>query len=259
MTKKILRIIVTVVAVIFLIWFVAPLYWGIINPGNILGVLICLYLIFWCGFNSSYKNIKAKLCRHRFVKVLWRIFNVCAAVFTAYGVIVSGIMIYCSSCPPEENSTAVVLGAQVKPYGPSMLLQQRIYAGEKYLTENPNAVAVVTGGKGNDEIMSEAQCMYENMTSDGIDKDRIYREDKAENTQQNIKYSYEVIKDNGLNENLAIVTDSYHQLRARLIAYKQNINTKIGAVNTTNKFVGIASYPTFFVREWIAIPVEILK
>lgn len=257
--KRFLRIPATAVSVIFLLWFLTPLCYGIINPGNLLGIVICLYLIFWCGFNRSYKRLKKRLCRRKVLRVLWKVFNICMTLFALYAVTISGLMAYSAAVPPKESSTAVVLGAQVKPYGPSVLLRQRINAAEGWLKDNPTAAAVVTGGKGSDEIMSEAQCMYECMTEDGVDKRRIYKEDKAKNTQQNIAYSYDIIEKNNLNKSLAVVTDSYHQLRARLIAKKQGISTPIGAVNTTNGFVGIVSYPTFFVREWIAIPAELLK
>ena len=63
-----------------------------------------------------------------------------------------------------------------------------------YLNENKNAKAVVTGGQGSDEAISEGQCMYDTLVGMGIDKDRIFIEDKAENTQQNIKYSYDIIE-----------------------------------------------------------------
>ncbi len=183
----------------------------------------------------------------------------CATVFIVYAVTVSAIMAYAALCPAPSGATAVVLGAQVKPWGPSVNLQQRIDAAEKYLRSNPKSKAVLSGGKGDDEHISEAECMYEELTSSGIPADRLYMDDKSKNTKQNIANSFKIIKDENINESLAIVTDSFHQLRARLIVRKQGIRNPIGAVNAQNGKVGIINYPTFFVREWIAIPVELLK
>lgn len=256
---KILRVIAVIVAAIFLGWFILPAMYRIINPGNLLGAAICVYIIFWCGFNKQYKNIKKRLCERRTFKILWRIWNVCAAVFVVYAVTVSALMAYAALSPAPAGATAVVLGAQVKPWGPSVNLQQRIDAAEKYLCSNPDSKAVLSGGKGDDEHISEAECMYDVLIGCGIDADRLYKEDKSKNTQQNIKYSFQIIKEKGLNESLAIVTDSFHQLRARLIVRKQGISTPIGAVNAHNGKIGIINYPTYFVREWIAIPVELLK
>lgn len=257
--KKTGRIIICIISVIFLIWFILPIQYNIINPGNILGVIICLYLIFWSAFNKKYKDIKTRLCGSGTVRILWRIFNVCATVFIAYAVIISFLMVFTAfSFTPKANATAVVLGAQVKPWGPSVLLQQRIDASIKYLNENPDAKAVVTGGKGSDEPISEAESMYQNIKK-RINKERIFKEDNAVNTMENLSYSSKIIKEKNLNKNIAIVTDSYHQLRSRIIAKKLGINSKIGSVNTINGKIGIINYPTFFVREWIAIPVEIIK
>ncbi len=257
--KRILRITITFIASIFLIWFIAPVYWRIINPGNILGMLICLYFIFQCGFHNKYMELRRFFRKKKATKILWNTVNICLCVFGIYAVAVSGLMLYFSSTAPAKNSTAVVLGAQVRKGKASVLLMQRIEAGEKYLESNKKAMAVVTGGQGSDEAISEAKCMYDNMVAHGINPERIYQEDKATNTYENIRFSYEIIKENNLNKNLAIVTDSYHQLRARLIAGKQSINTEIGAINTHNNTIGLINYPTFFVREWIAIPVEFLK
>ncbi len=259
--NKILCIIIFIISSAFLLWFILPIIkFGIFNPGNALGITICLYLMFWSGFNEKYAAIKHSLCSIEAVKIIWRIFNVCAGAFVAYAVIVSALMVYTAYfTAPSNNSTAVVLGAQVKPWGPSALLQQRIDAAVGYLKENPEAKAVVTGGQGKDEIMSEGQCMYDNIIKQGIDGKRILIEDKAVNTKQNIRFSYRIIKDKKLNENMTVITDSFHQLRARIIVNKLKIKSSISSVNAVNHQVGIITYPTYFVREWIAIPFELLK
>ncbi len=259
--KRFIRAFLFITALIFFIWFTIPIFTlRIINPGNILGIIICIYILIWGGFNSSYIKFKERLCRLKAVRIIWKCLNVLIGIFVAYAVIISALMVNTAFfTPPPENSTAIVLGAQVKPWGPSTLLQQRIDAAVKYMNDNPGANAVVTGGKGDDEIMSEAQCMYENMVKQGTDAKRIYKEDKATNTKENLLFSCRIIEDNNLNKNLAVVTDSYHQLRTRIILNKLNINTQAGSVNTVNGRIGIVTYPTFFVREWIAIPFELIK
>lgn len=259
MVRKTARIVISSVLYIFLIWFILPVGFGVLNPGNILGVILCVLLLVKFSFPKIYCMINRFFTENKITKVLWDTGKICFSLFCIYAVIISGLMIFACNAPVNKSSTAVVLGAQVKNGRPSVLLQQRINAAYDYLNKNKNANAVVTGGQGSDEALSEGQCMYDALVYMGIDKRSIYIEDKAENTQQNIKYSYEIIEKENLNKNLAIVTDSYHQLRARLIANKQNIHSDIGAINTENTFIGYITYPTYFVREWIAIPVELLK
>lgn len=256
---KLIRILITLIAVGFLIWFIAPAMYGIFNIGNIAGIIICCCIIFRSGFAGAYKHIKKLMTKRLPTKILLRTVQTAASVFIIYAVIVSAFMVHAMLSKPVDGSTAVVLGAEVKPWGPSVLLRQRIDAAESYMKDNPETRAVVTGGKGSNEVMSEGQCMFDEMTADGIASERIYIEDKAENTDQNIRYSVKIIEDNSLDKNIAVVTDSYHQLRARIIANKINPDIKTGAINTQNNKIGLTAYPTYFVREWIAIPVEIIK
>ena len=259
MIKMTLRILLTVIPCVFLVWFIAPMAFGVRNIGNALGIAICAAVIFRFGFAGVYDKLKLMMCSHTATTVLLRIVQIAASAFIVYAIIVSGFMVYAMNVRPSSNETAVVLGAQVKPWGASTLLMQRINAAEQYLTQKPSSKAVVTGGQGADEPMSEAQCMYDNLTVAGIEPSRILREDQAKNTEENIRFSFDIIKQNRLNQDVVIVTDSYHQLRARIIAHKTDKSVRVSAVNTHNNYIGLSAYPTYFVREWLAIPVELLK
>lgn len=256
---KVFRVILTVIGCGMLLWFIIPSMYGVFHIGNTAGILISCAVIFRFGFEGVYSKLKEAMLSHVPTMIIMRIVQTGAITFIAYAVVVSSFMIYAMNKAPTDNATAVVLGAEVKPWGPSVLLQQRIDAAENYMNDNPNAAAVVTGGKGSNEIMSEGQCMYDVMTADGIAPDRIYVEDKAANTYQNIRFSLDIIYENGLDRDIAVVSDSYHQLRARIIARKADSGITVGAVNTKNNHIGIAAYPSYFVREWLAIPAEFFK
>ena len=81
----------------------------------------------------------------------------------------------------------VIFGCQVKPDGPSILLRDRLDTALAYLEEHPETRVVVTGGKGDDEHMSEAQCMYDYLTAHGVSDAKILMEDRSRNTHQNIQ------------------------------------------------------------------------
>ena len=164
-------------------------------------------------------------------------------------------MIYFACQPPAENATAVVLGAQIKDSGPSVMLWGRINSAEKYLESNENVFAVLSGGQGDDEPMSEAQAMKKILEDKGIETQRLYMEDKSTNTTENMKFSMQIIEENNLNNDLAVVTDSFHQLRVRIIARLLGIEGEIGSINSDTRFIYL---PTFAVREWCAIPNQIL-
>ena len=261
MIKKIIRIILAVIAVVFLIWFIVPVYWGIWHIGCIIGIALCLAVLFRTAFSKTYHRIKMRMLSQKVTKVILRIVQIGASAVVVYCVAVSAVMVY-AMIPwnADDNATAVVLGAQVKKSGPTAILRQRINAAVDYLDKHPDAAAVVTGGQGSDEPISEAQSMYENMMNAGIAADRIYMEPNAKNTDENIRFSLSIIEENDLNRHIAIVSDSYHQLRARIIAHKNDRSLEITPVNTKNSHpAAIAAYPSYFVREWLAIPVEIIK
>lgn len=261
MIKRFLRILLAVIAAVFLIWFIIPVIWGIWHIGCLIGILLCSAILFRTCFSKVYCKIKCRMCKTAATKILLRIVQICATAVIVYCTVVSAFMVYAmipQNC--SDNATAIVLGAHVKKSGPSSVLWQRIDSGEAYLNDHPGAVAIVTGGQGDNEPISEAQSMYENMVKDGIAPERIYREDQATNTDENIRYSLRIIEDHDLDRDLAIVSDSYHQLRARIITHKNDSSLQITPVNTTNtRPAAIAAYPSYFVREWLAIPNEIIK
>lgn len=112
----------------------------------------------------------------------------------------------------------IVLGAQMKPSGPSKALQYRLDQAVTYLEENEKTIVIVSGGQGSDEHISEAQGMYDYLIEKGIDAQRIIREDKSENTFQNLIYSAEFL--NKQENTVGVVTNNFHVFRAVRIAKK---------------------------------------
>ena len=257
--KLLLRTVIASAAAVLFIWFAAPVAYRILNIGNVSGMLICALIIFRSATAALYHRLKGILLRKRATRILLRAVQFGATAFLIYGMIISSFMICAMTPRDDKQATAIVLGAQVKPWGPSAVLQQRIDAAVAYLNDHPSAYAVVTGGQGDDEVMSEAACMRESMIKAGVDADRIITEDRAANTDENIRFSLQIINKRQLNRDIAIVTDSYHQLRARIIAHKQDASLSVSPVNTVNGYTGFWLYPTYFVREWFAVPAEIIK
>lgn len=110
----------------------------------------------------------------------------------------------------------IVLGAQLKPNGPSRVLQLRLDEAYEYLLLNPETKVIVSGGQGSNEPTTEAQGMYEYLVNKGIQGERIIREDASVNTTQNIAYS-SVFLDKETNR-VGIVTNNFHVFRATRIA-----------------------------------------
>ena len=122
--------------------------------------------------------------------------------------------------PLEHCDYAVVLGAKVRTSGPSASLWDRIYGARDYLEEHPNVIAIVSGGQGEDEPMTEARAMYDELVKLGIDPNRIWVEDQATSTWENLNFSMNLIeeKTGTRPEKIGIVSSEYHLFRASLFA-----------------------------------------
>ena len=156
--------------------------------------------------------------------------------------------------PKNTDTTVVVLGCKVKNGAPSLMLGRRLNAAYEYLTEEPDVKVIVSGGKGDDEIISEAQCMRDYLVDRGIAPERIYMEDKSTDTDENLRFSQDIIRREGLPEHITIVTDGFHQLRSDMKAEKLGMRAYNISAHTPWWLV-----PTYWVREWFGIIYYIIR
>ena len=114
----------------------------------------------------------------------------------------------------------IILGCQVKPWGPSILLQDRLDAALDYLEEHPEVTAIVSGGQGTDEPITEAECMYRELVLLGIDPKRIWIEDEATSTWENLNFTLNLIEEKtGIRPTkIGVLSSEYHLFRASLFA-----------------------------------------
>jgi uncharacterized SAM-binding protein YcdF (DUF218 family) len=126
----------------------------------------------------------------------------------------------------------IVLGAQVKEDGPSVVLKYRLDAAYDYMTENPDTMCIVSGGQGVNEPFSEAEGMKEYLLKNGIDRSRIILEDKSTSTAENFKYSKVLLKQP--YDSVGIVTNNFHMFRAIHIAKAQGLKNVCGIAAPSN-------------------------
>ena len=119
--------------------------------------------------------------------------------------------------PPE---TMVILGCQVMERGPSELLQDRLDTALDYLETQPDMTVVVSGGQGSNEPESEAACMRDYLVEHGVEAGRILMEDQSHSTAENLRFTQQVLEDNGLEADggLLIVSNGFHLARVRMLA-----------------------------------------
>ncbi len=175
----------------------------------------------------------------------------------------------------EENlDYIVVLGAQMRDYGPSVIYRYRLQKAAEYLEENPGTICITTGAKGSNESISEGEGGRDYLISLGVDESRIIVETESTTTGQNIENALAIIRegrdsgalksdsdkrgDNSLAQDqsdnisdlkIGIVTNGFHVFRGVHIAKKL----------TDAEICGVAAYmqpqyiPNNMVRECFGI------
>ena len=118
-----------------------------------------------------------------------------------------------------DPQVMVILGCQVKPWGPSVLLQDRLDKALDYLEDHPDLIIVVSGGQGPDEPVSEARCMYDYLTEHGVDGAQILMEDQSHNTVENLHYTMDLLAEAGYDTtaDMVVVSNGFHLTRVRML------------------------------------------
>lgn len=238
------------------IWLGIPLFWllGLLIYFGAPGYTFSAYIAFGCGavMVCYFALLLLQNKKPRIAKALRMILSVLLlAGFVC--ALIAGILI--ASAMGGDTKTycdyIIVLGAGVDGTTPSLSLRERLDAAYEYLIAHPEAICVVSGSQGYNEDISEAECMYRELVSRGIDASRIWKEDKAENTRQNIAYSLALIEDRtGTRPDTAgIVSSDYHLYRAGLFAKEQNL-TPVGIPAHTS---WLSLRLNYFLREIAAV------
>lgn len=249
-----MRVIPALISFVMLMIFVVPFFHGIVNLGNCAGAAVTSVLLAIFVFFRKFSEMAASLWSSPAGKVLVIGVSAIAAAGVVLASVITVLMISAANDYPEDtNTTVVVLGCQVKNGRPSKMLNRRINAAYAYLAENPEVMVIVSGGKGDDELISEALCMRDCLVEKGISPERIIMEDKSASTRENLEFSKNIIQQYGLNEHITIVTDSYHQLRAEMIAEELDMTASSISAPTAVWLI-----PTYWVREWFGTVYQFL-
>lgn len=165
----------------------------------------------------------------RAIKLTFQL-TVALVILLLLAALITGCFIMFGSVGTKDQFTYLfVLGTTVDGTEPSPMLADRIEAAAKYMQKNPNVIAVVTGGKADEENISEAQCMYNGLTALGIDSSRILLEDQATSTAENFEFSVALLEEKlgSCPGNIGVLSSEFHLARAKMIgkSYGMNIST----------------------------------
>lgn len=224
--------------VLTLLGLLMPTYFYV----RLLPILLAAVIACYCGLSLLGKKHPGAAHALRTLLTTAVILGVLVFIITGGCILQAG-----GDIPEEDLPYIVVLGAQVRDSGPSESLQERIDAAYNYLTAHPETVAIVSGGQGSDEPMTEAQCMYDCLVGMGISPDRVIKEEQATSTWGNLTFSLDIIEaETGSRPgSLGVVSSEYHLFRTGLQAKEYGLDI-IGIPAKTGSFDRWLHY---FVRE----------
>ena len=246
MEVKIIRILKILIGAAGWAWMVIPvIFSGILNIGNGLGMLFFGCLFLWGIFQNK---LIEKSTAHKWARALRGV------LITGYAVLVllfsfeSVLLVDSINATPPSDATLIILGCSVNGETPSQMLRLRIDAAEKFMKENPEATAVLSGGQGPGEDITEALCMYRELTARGISPDRLYMEEHSTSTRENIAFSKEIILRENLNTKVAVVSNNFHLYRASLSVKAAGLEFYSVSAFTPYPLLG-----TYVMREYMGI------
>lgn len=212
-----------------------------VNAGMILvlmwGILLTGYGIWFNKINEK-KGI-VRVCRYVILTVLILQLGLASFLF--------GVGTREGAANNED--AILVLGAAVHGTRVSRPLGHRLNKAIECAQKNPEAVIVVSGGKGMQEKVSEAYAMEQYLIRKGIPKSRIIKEEQAASTFENFRYAGELLEKRfGKNYTCVYVTNAFHLYRAGKIAEKVGIEA-IGAGADIDWY----TVPSVYLRETLAV------
>ena len=206
------KIILLALETLLLFLFLVPL--PVICSGNLLGIIVSVMLMIITANWTKFCGIISKIWGHGAGKFGLIFVSTLILAGIIYVGILSILMYKAQENRPEKANVIVVLGCQVKGERPSRMLRRRLDAAIMAMNDNPDTLCIVSGGKGDDEKISEALAMKNYLLEKGMDSDRIIMEDKSTSTYENIQNSLKILDELGMSHDMTIVTDGFHQYRA---------------------------------------------
>lgn len=246
MEVKIIRILKILIGAAGWVWMVIPaVFSGILNIGNGLGMLFFCCLFLWGVFQNK---LIEKGRAHKWARALRGVLITGYAVFTLFFAFESVLIVDAINATPPTDATLVILGCSVNGETPSQMLRLRIDAAESFMKENPESKAVLSGGQGPGEDITEALCMYRELTARGISADRLYMEDRSTSTRENVAFSKEIILRENLNTKVAVVSNNFHLYRASLSVKEAGLE-----FYSVSAFTPYPLLATYVMREYMGI------
>lgn len=214
----------------------------VVAIGELCTFLFYIFPIFWSEGNWQF--ITAGMRVLLFISMSVTYVSIVFAAFMGYTVLLQLI-------PPKRDFDYVIIhgAGLLRGKEVSKLLADRIdKAIEVYQKDPTPPILIPSGGKGDDEDISEAEAMEKYLIEHGIPKENIIKEDRSMTTRENLLFSKKIICQRGGSPYVALVTSNYHVYRA--LSLCESIDLECTGIGS---HVALYYWPSALIREFAAI------
>lgn len=221
-----------------------------VRPANLLSLLAGAAILAVIALNIAADRIgSAKLSLLASISAL--LFGYVSFLLVSY---VIYAFIYGRTAEFGDADFVVVLGSglaggrRVPPLLASRLERGRKVHAALVARGRPDPVLIVSGGKGGDERVTEAEAMAAYLIARGFPADRLTREDRSRSTEENIRFSKAIMDRSRPGSRCVIVTSNFHVFRAAIIARRAGVDGQVTGAPTAGYY-----WPTAMLREFAAV------
>ncbi|MFD7261708.1 YdcF family protein [Streptomyces sp. NPDC059874] len=144
--------------------------------------------------------------------------------------------------------SGLIGGDRVPPLLASRLRKgQDIYEAQLARGGRP-PVLLPSGGKGSDEKIAEARAMADWLIARGVPAEHITLEDRSTTTEENMRFSREIMTADDPDYRCVVVTNNFHAFRAAMMARKTGVNGQVLGSPTAKYY-----WPSATIREFVAV------
>nr|WP_279290190.1 YdcF family protein [Clostridium cibarium] len=176
------------------------------------------------------------------IKYFKKFHNYCSTIFCIgllLFILLEAFIIGCPKLDKSKSEFLLVLGEELKNgENMSLILRDRLdKAVNSIYREGDGGYIILSGGRRRADYISEADAMERYLLDQGIPKERIIKENKSMNINENFKFSKDIIeKQSGKaikDISVKIITTDYLVLRCGIIASRNGYgNVKFNASGT---------------------------
>ena len=223
-----------------------------VRPANMLGIAVSLVMV---GGAALGIWVSRSMLQFPLRNVL---LNVYAALFVYFECLLAATIIRAVMAgrhePAYDKDYVLVLGCRIRPDGSLYpLIRGRVdraidFAEAQLKATGKRPVLVPSGGKGEDELISEGEAMARYMREKGVPEAYILPETKSTTTRENLLFSRRLIEEKGSAEKTAFSSSSYHVYRSGILA--SEVGWDLDGMGSRTKWY---FWPNAFLREFIGL------